>query len=434
MGVEQNKINDYLDKVCSFIKNRDVHDDIKLELKDHIEAIKEEGLASGLSEEDALDKALEHMGDAALVGRQLNKSHRSRLDLFIFIPILFLCFFGAMSMYFIQKTGVSEAGLNEIFQKSLTFYAIGIVLIVGLFLFDYRKLLNFSRYIYIGSVLILAFTILFGDYVNGVQYLSLGAYNINFAQISPFFLIIALAGIFHNWNFADLKKYVPGLTLMALPALLILIHKGSFPTLIVYSVACLVLLIASKVKLYQAAIPVAGSIFIGFMFILTEPFRIRSLVTFLDPYKDATGRGWVYVQLKNALNSAGFLGRGIGSTPKNVPNLHEDYVFTYFIHTFGWFAAVVLLLLISLFVIRMIKVSNFTKGSYGKLLVKGITAILCTQFILSITTSLGISPFFGVSMPFMSFGGSQILSDMMAAGLILSVYRRKGLTPAVNAI
>lgn len=434
MGIAENKINEYLDKVCSFIKNKDVHDNIKLELKDHIEAIKEEEMASGLSEKEAINKALAYMGDAALVGKQLNKSHKAKLDLFIFIPIVFLCFFGAMSMYFIQAVGAYEAGFNKIFERSIVFYAIGIILMIGLFLFDYRKLMNFSWYIYIGSILILTITVLSGAYVNGVQYLSLGSHNINFTQISPFFLIMSLAGIFHNWDFSNFKKYLLALALMALPALLILAHNVSSSTLIVYLVACLVLMIALKCKIYQIAIPVAGSIFISFMCILTEPYRVKRLVTFLNPYEDADGRGWIYIQLKNAINSAGFLGKGIGSTPKNIPDLHSDYIFTYFIHTFGWFAAVVLLLLISLFVIRMIRVSSFTKCSYGKLLVKGISAILCTQFVLSIATCLGISPFFGISMPFMSFGGSQILSDMMAAGLILSVYKRKGLAPLVDAV
>lgn len=433
MGIADNKINEYLDKICSLIKNKDVHNDIRLELKDHIETLKEEGLASGLSEEDALDKAITHMGDAELIGKQLNKSHRARLDLVILIPTLFLCFFGLISMYFIQANGAADAGFNEIFQRSLVSYSIGTILMIGLFLFDYRKLLAFSKYIYIGNIFILVYMLFFGTFINGNLFLSIGSISIDFVEISPIFIIISLAGIFQSWNWASLGKYILGLVLMALPAFFILVHN-SLSTTIIYSVSCLILMIASKAGIFKVILPVAGSVFFGYLSTLTEPYRIKRLLFFLDPYQDPKGMGWIYIQIKNALNSAGFLGKGIASAPKTIPSLQSDYIFTYFTYTFGWFAAIVLLLLISLFLIRMIRVSQFVKNSYGKLLVKGIASILCAQFILSITTSLGISPFFGVSMPFMSFGGSQIIVNMMSAGLILSIYRRKALIAAADAI
>jgi cell division protein FtsW (lipid II flippase) len=431
MGDEKNtKFEEYIETVCSLVKNKDVHHDIKLELTDHLETLKEDFMTSGSSIKEANDKAIAHMGEASSVGRQLNSAHKRKLDLKIFIPVIAFSVFGLIVMYMIQTNDPTTRIVNmKIFQKSLIFYVIGIVLMGGLYFFDYRKLLPYSKYIFLGTLVLLVFSTFFGKPVNGRAWLSIGNLNIDFIDISPFFLVTALAGIFQDWNWQSTEKFLVGMVLMAIPGWFLLINGVT--TMIIYIIACAVLMIVSKAKLYLALLPAAGVFSSLCLYLITERYRAMRLLTFLNPQKDPAGSGYMYIQLRNAINSAGILGNSTKDIQTRIPELHTDFIFTYITSTFGWIASAVIILLILTFILRMVHVANTAKSSYGKLLSAGFVAILSTQFILSIATSLGISPFFGVSLPFMSFGGSHLIMDMASAGIMLSIHRRRNLSPTV---
>ncbi|MPM22627.1 putative peptidoglycan glycosyltransferase FtsW [bioreactor metagenome] len=136
----------------------------------------------------------------------------------------------------------------------------------------------------------------------------------------------------------------------------------------------------------------------------------------------------MYLQPKKIVESASAFGNGFNMEPKLIPNLHTDFIFTYIVYTFGWVAAAVLITLIVAFILKIINVAKTTKNPYGKLIVSGFIAILTTEFLLNIGMNFGIAPIMGISLPFMSFGGSQLLINMTIVGLILSVYRRKDIT------
>ena len=162
--------------------------------------------------------------------------------------------------------------------------------------------------------------------------------------------------------------------------------------------------------------------------IYVNPYWIDRLVVFLNPERDPNGTGWIYLELKNAVKSGGFLGNSFATGKLNLPEAHTDFVFAYMIHTFGWLAASAIAILILRFILRIVIVSSSAKHSYGRLLSAGLVTILSAQFILSILVNLGVFPMLGVSLPFMSFGGSNLIMDMASAGLMLSIYRRKNLS------
>jgi hypothetical protein len=107
MGVqEDSKIKQYITTVCSLVKNKDIHHDIKLELEDHLETLREEFIAAGASEEEASAKAITHMGKASIVGHQLNAAHKVKPDLKILIPVIAFSVLGLLAMYIIQSTNL----------------------------------------------------------------------------------------------------------------------------------------------------------------------------------------------------------------------------------------------------------------------------------------------------------------------------------------
>lgn len=425
MGGETSRIIDeYIEKVCSLIKNKDVHCDVKLELKDHLETLKEEFVSYGTSEEDAALKAISHMGEAAVVGKQLNKAHKAKLDLKLFVPVIAFSVLGLIVMYTLQA---NNDGVRKIFEQSLIFYIIGISIMIGLYLFDYRKLLPYSKYIYIGTLALMLATMFLGRYVNGIPFLKIGFINIDFMSISPVLLIISLAGMFQSLNLNSLKGFLLGLFVMALPGLILLI-TSSLSAMLTYMVACMILMLVSKIRLRYVLSAPAVILTVLYFFLISAPYRLTRLLVFLNPERDPNGAGWIYIELQKAVKSGGFLGNRHTLGKLKLPEAHTDFVFAYMTHAFGWLVACAIVVLILSFILRMIHVSSSAKQSYGKLLSAGLVTLLSTQFILSILANLGISPIMGVSFPFISFGGSHLLMDMTSAGLILSIYSRRNVS------
>lgn len=427
MSLENNKIQNYINTVCELVKNKDVHYDIALELKDHIQTLKEEYIDSGLSEEDATEKAISHMGDPDLIGKQLDKTHKAKIGWGVLIPILAFSLFGLVTMYFIQSKGaVAGADSIKIFQKNFIFYIIGIASMIGLYFFDYRKILPYSKYIYIGSVIISFLQVATGVHVYGRPYFHFGFLTIDLTPFTLVLFLISLSGILQQWNWKNPYRFLLGLVIIILPEFLLLTSKSS--TFYIYIIACITLMIGSKAKIYQAFSYVAIHLMLFWAVILSTPYNQRKLTIFLSPNIDPNGSGWQYLQLKKIIDSASALGNGFSIKPSTMPGIHTNFIFTYIVYTFGWIAAAIIILLVIAFILKMIKVAKLTKNSYGKLLVSGIISILTAEFLLNIGMNLGISPIIGVGLPFISFGGSQLIVNMIIVGLILSVYRRKDIS------
>lgn len=425
--MENNKVSDYINKVCMLIRNKDVHYDIKLELQDHIETLKEDFISSGLSEEEAIEKAISHMGDPSLIGKQLDKTHKAKIGWGVIIPLLCFSLFGLVTMYFIQNKGaVAEADHIKMFQKNLVFYILGIGLITGLYFFDYRRILPYSKGIYITSLIILILQLFCTIPVNGVYYFRLGPIVVNLVPYALVLFILSLAGMLQSWKWNNRNESLKSLGIIVLSGLFIFISNVAYGFL--YFIACITLMAMSKAKVHQILLSIISPIISIYSYFLLEPYRLRRLLIFLKPDLDPLNSGWMYLQPKKVVEGARAFGNGFTMEPKSIPDLHTDFVFTYIVYTFGWVAAAVLITLIVAFILKIINVAKITKNPYGKLIVSSFIAILTTEFLLNIGMNFGIAPFIGISLPFISFGGSQLLINMTIVGLILSVYRRKDIT------
>lgn len=448
MGIENNKnFKNYIDNVCLQVKNREMHHEIELELKNHIEELSEEYMLQSLPEEEALEKAILEMGDSAAVGKKFNAIYKPRTDWGIVVLVLLFAGTGLLTMYSVEATGALYRSPSQLFNKTLLFNLMGTLAAVLLYFFDYRKIKPFSKHIYIGTLAVLSLTLFSGGSVNGIKYISIGPFNINFVAISPVLLIIALAGIFDQWDFKSPKEIslsikfsksrtwevslnsplqiILVLFMMFVPAILMLAYP-SITSAGIYCTSFMVLLAVAGVKLKYVLSIAASGIVMFLLLIFTGPaYRMERFLIFLNPESDPMGAGYIFVQIKKVLHSAGLLGQGFNFNPQILPEVHTDFILTYIIYTFGWAAGILLILLIGAFILRITGIAKMTRNSYGKLLVSGFGSIFTVQFIWNILMTLGLAPLVGMGLPFISYGGSQFLINMAAAGLILSIYRRK---------
>ncbi len=424
-NIVNEKIQSYINKVCSQIKLREAHSEIKVELETHILERYEEFLEEGFSQEEALDKAIVQMGSATDVGKQFAKIHKPRPEWSVLVLSVLFVSLGILLVYFMENQGLTIT--SSLFEKSIVYALMGVLIMIGLYYFDYRKLEAYSKYIYLASIIMLLITYFFGSIAAGKRWLSIGSITLDFVSLSPILFCIALAGIFNNWNWHKPSKMLCAMLLCVVPLMLIL-DNGSLVSGIIYSIMCITLLIVSSAGWKMILLWSSIGAGVGSLLILGSPYRIQRIISLINPNADPFGSGYIYLQIKNVINSSGFYGHGFTLDPRIIPEVHTDFVFTYIIFTFGWIAGLILAGLILLFLIRMLNVAIIVKNSYAKLIMSGFITIFATQFIWYILMNLGLAPISAISLPFISYGGSQIFINALAIGAVLSIYRRKNLT------
>ena len=423
--VNHPKIEKYIEEVCGLIKNKRVHENIKDELIDHIESIIEDYKDVGLTEEEAIDKALMQMGSSEAVGRDLNEVHKAAPDWMLLGMTGLFILVGIFTLGFIQKNNALSHSLYANFSGKTIVYALGgILLAVILLKIDYKRFKKYSKYIYVGVIILLIYQIFIrSGYINGaIGWITIGPISFNSFSIAPFFLIIALAGMFDEWNWNDTKSILKGIFIAFAPVIFFSLGNASV-SMVIYTIAAVTLMIISGLKLKHIIISFGAMGPIALFYMFNEPYRIERLYLFFNPSLDIDGMGELYNELVAARESAGLFGQGSNFVQDMLPEIHTDFIFTYIVYSFGWIAGIILISLILAFIIRVGLIGKSTKESYGKLLVSGLCALFVVQFLLSISVNLALSATVSVSMPFISYGGSQLLINIIAISIVSNVYK-----------
>ncbi|NLK00242.1 MAG: FtsW/RodA/SpoVE family cell cycle protein [Clostridia bacterium] len=416
-------IRDYIDRVCAQVRFKDVHNDLEMELTAHIREAAKEYMDKGFSKGEAVEKAVVRMGDPVTVGKELDRAHRPRIEWLVLLFSFIFIGFGLVAIYFAEKTLTS----NFIFKRSLLFSIAAAVLIGILYYFDYRKLEKRSKYIYLGTLVLLTVSVLNGTFANGAPWFKLGPINFNIITMSPLLFSISFAGIFNGWDWGSTREFIKGVVIFFVP-LIIILKASSFAIAVVYIASFLVIAAASGIGL-RKLLPLTFSVMAVLTSpILLEPYIMSRLLTFINPTGDPMGGGYIYVQLRELFSSSSLLGRGFSFDLRMLPEMHTDFILAFITYTFGWAASIILISLAAAFILHMVKTLKRVKTGYGKLLIYGFTAVLGTEFLWNISMNFGFAPIAGISFPFVSYGGSQLITNAAIIGVILSVHRRKNLS------
>ena len=430
--IENNKVNEYINNVCKLIKNKKVHNEIKEELLDHINDIIEDYLEIGMSLSVATDKALMQMGDAKVIGHDLNKAHKSNSDWLLLIITTFLIFFGFLTTAFLQLNNFNDSYYINYISKLLVFLVISIVLSLFILKLDYRNFKKYSLTLYIISISLILLTLIFSPSVNGARnWLVIGSVSINTLAITPILLIISLAGIFDNYNWTNKLSLFKGLILVFIPAILFM-SLSSLSTVLIYLIAAFTIMHISGFKL-KYLIFISGTLcFILLLFIFNAEYRIRRFFIFLNPTQDIDNTGWIYNQLNTLRNSAGLLGTGSPINNSVLPDANMEFALTSIIYSFGWIVGVIVITLVLSFIVRIAFISRSTKNTYGKLLVSGLCSLFAIQFLLNILFNFSLFPILGINMPFISYGGSQLVINMLSISIINNIYKFRNVSSTLS--
>lgn len=360
------------------------------------------------------------------------KSKMGEIDYGIFYSVCILLAIGvvmvysASSYYAMFKEGDSTFYLK----KQLIWSISGMIGMAFMMTFDYHKFKKITPYLLLITPLLLI-AVHFFPAVNGAKrWISLGPLSFQPSELAKYVVVLFLA-MNIDLKGDNIKKFmkgiVPCLLVASLFSGLVLAQKNlSIATIIMIVTIIMIFVGGADVKdLFYKIAPVLGVAVVGF--IVLEPYRLRRLMNFTNPWENPATDGYQLIQSFYALGSGGLNGLGLGQSRQKtvyMPEPHNDFIFAIIGEEIGLIGCVFIISLFIFFIWRGISVAMKAKDSYGTLLAVGITSIIAVQAIINIAVVTGSMPVTGVPMPFISYGGSSLVINMMAMGILLNISRQ----------
>lgn len=237
-------------------------------------------------------------------------------------------------------------------------------------------------------------------------------------------LVIHLASFLARKKITEKNIYsiVPLLVLIGVTSI-ILLMQPDFGCMITLCATTLIMFFIANLPLKYFIGSIAGAIPLIFMLIYTQPYRWQRIVTFLNPWQDPQGTGFQIIQALIAEGSGGIWGTGIAHSKQKflyLPMQHTDFIFAIIAEEIGYVGSLFLITLFILFLWFGFKISWKLKNSYSVFLVQGITTIISLQAIINLLVSTGLAPTKGIGLPFISYGNTALVCNMIMIGLILN--------------
>ena len=391
---------------------------------------------------------MENMRQRASTRRQrastrMNKRRSILSDLYLpqLIPCAFLILYGVIVIWSASLTNADAS-----FPRHLLGIGLGIVVAAFIWRFDYRRLQTFTTpLLIIDAILMISPRIPFlSAYAKGMTgWIKIPFTNFTMqpsepAKIVTIFLMAALVAEY-NGRIETLKDYVKLCAILLIPFGLILVQPDLGTGLVVLVIGATiivcggakrswVLVTIGLIVLGSAAI-IAESMMDGLPHILKD-YQLKRLIVFIDPSVDPIDSGYNLQQAKIAVGSGGFFGKGIGNATQAaggfLPESHTDFVFALLSEEFGFLGATVLILLYAWMIISTIMLAMRLDNAFGRLVLVGCVAMWVFQVLENVGMCIGIMPITGIPLPFISFGSTSMIAQLMAVGCVQSVWLHRG--------
>jgi rod shape determining protein RodA len=334
----------------------------------------------------------------------------------------------------IDSAGQHDEQVAAEVRRQVLYVVLGIGVMIGVSFVDYRNWQRWAIGLYVANLILLLFILRGGHSALGAQrWLSLGPLG-TFQPSEPAKLIvaIALAATLCRGSYDKLQDLWKPLLVVGVPALLILKQPDLGTALVLLALLTMQLFLGlSKLgdfAIYALGVLVVGAVAVGTSAVL-KPFQKARLFVFLNPKLDPLGAGYNLNQSKIAVGSGEWLGRGLFHGTQTqlhfVPENSTDFIFTVLAEEWGFAGAAVLLAIYALLLYGGVRSMLAARDRFGLLLASGIVGILFFHVLVNVGMTIGIMPITGIPLPFVSFGGSAILTEFAAVGILLNIYGQR---------
>lgn len=404
---------------------------------------------------------------------KIDSEIESKFDLIVVISVVILLAIGITAIYSATYNHPTAKGN---FDKQLFFAAVSIFVLLFVYLLPARTFRILAIPSYVFSLLLLVAVLFIGNTISGAKsWFSIGSIGFQPAEFAKigliFFLSYWLSDSRRDVN--NLKDLTQTIFIGIVPIILILLEPD-LGTAIVYGIISLVMIFWSGLNLFGlfvvlspgvilfaslfGTIPfivaltlvlvalfyfkqnlfISGSVFVvnlasGFIFdfILKflKPHQVKRLQTFIDPNSDPLGAGYNALQAKVAMGSGGLWGKGFlegnQTQLRFIPEQWTDFIYSVIGEEFGFIGSIFVLIVFLVFFMRLLELSSLAGDKFGKLTIMGILTFFFVHFTINIGMNLGITPVIGLPLPFISYGGSSLITNMFLVGVVLNIYRNR---------
>lgn len=307
---------------------------------------------------------------------------------------------------------------------------VGILTMFGLSFFDVKKLKKYALPLYIVGLILLALVflpVLGVESYGAKRWLNLGFFTIQPSEYTKFFMVMLIASFMSKHDMSKFKNVCVVLVLGGLVALLLILEPNMSITMCVVAVL-FAMLFFGGIKGGHLVLLIVPVIVGAVLLVLVEPYRMKRLLAFVDPWESPLEEGYQLVQSYYALGSGGLFGVGIGNSRQKylfLPFAESDFILSIIGEETGLFGVLVIMLLFLFVAYRGIKIAKYAKTRFACYLAYGIVAVLAVQTLLNFAVVCGAIPPTGLPLPFMSAGGSSLVAYMAAMGILLSISRNQ---------
>ena len=317
--------------------------------------------------------------------------------------------------------------------RQLSWAALGLLGMVVTFAVDYRRLERWAYPLYGFSLVLLLLVPVLGSFGGGARrWINLGLFSLQPSELVKVTLLLVLARYFHRYAPPQgyrLRDLVYPAVLVAIPAGLVL-AEPNLGTAVILGFLFLSLAFAAGIRLGSLVLAgIAGGSVLPVLWHHLKPYQKQRVSSFLNPDLDPLGAGYHMIQSKITVGSGMLWGKGFLQGTQNrldfLPEKHTDFVFAVLAEEWGFVGTFVLLTLYGMLLARLLVIAWKARDRFGSFLAVGVVGMAFWQLLINIGMNIGVLPVVGVPLPLLSYGGSSLLTMLVALGLALNVSTRR---------
>lgn len=353
-----------------------------------------------------------------------------KLDWILVVSVVLLGVMGLMSIY-----STSFAKDKTFFYKQLGFVLAGFFLMLVFAFFDYRFFRNHPQLLialYIISILLLVGVFIFGEPIRGASsWFKIGLFNIEPVEFAKLVIILILAQYFslRHIELYRIRHIIASGIYIGIPAVLVFFQPdlGSAMVLVFLWIGTMVIA-GIKIRHLLILFLLGIILFSIAWFGILKNYQKDRIVSFINPYLDPLGSSYQRIQSVIAIGAGKFWGRGLGQGSQSqlnfLPEQHTDFIFASIAEEWGFVGICILFAVYCMLFWRIIKISLSATNNFARLFCIGSAIVLIFQVFVNIGMNLGILPIAGISLPFLSYGGSNLLINFAMLGIVQSIVVR----------
>ncbi len=357
-----------------------------------------------------------------------------------FDPLLTLAVVG-LAICSIVTLGAATKSLvrgspNYYVDRQMTYLIVGFVAMLGLSRLDYARLRPLKNFLYGFLILTILAVLALGHTARGSQRaINLPFFSFQASELGKVLLTLALAALVVDRARRLRERQTTALVMLAalVPAMFVIAQPDLGSGLVYVVIAFTLLFVAGVAWRHLAALIALALIALTFVLVaapavgvhVLKPYQVQRLTAFLHPSTNPQKEGYQQEESKIAIGSGQKTGRGVNASQSRlgyVPENHTDFIFSAVGEQYGFVGAALVLALYGLLIWRALRILVMSKDLFGTLVAAGIAAMLMFQVFVNVGMTIGIMPITGVTLPLMSYGGSSVITTLLAMGLLQSIY------------